>query len=191
MQSSTTYSFNILAYNEKGESDYTTDIVQKATEAAPAPDGKSPPEDPPAGGGEPDQPRSYSEILAIIAAIGGGLLVCNLLLLYCYTQRKRGSDMFGTTESTMSRSSILEMYFSASEGSDRTVSDSQSVGSDVDTRLEDEEEEEVSSGARVDMWRGAAPLYRPPPPHSRYSPYTQYTPSPPPWPQDNRRYLRY
>ena len=99
--------------------------------------------------------------------------------------------MFGTTESTMSRSSILEMYFSASEGSDRTVSDSQSVGSDVDTRLAAEEEDEVSSGARVDMWREGAPVYRPQPPHSRYSPYTQHTPSPPPWPQDNRRYLRY
>ena len=137
LQSSTTYSFNILAFNEKGESEYTTDVVQKVTKATEvaeeAPDDGA--ADPP-----PDAPpeTKTSEVLLIVAGVGGCLLICNLALLYCYVQRRQGL----LSDSTMSRSSILEMYFSSSDHSDRA--DSQSVGSeeDLDTSLDDEEESE-------------------------------------------------
>ena len=174
LQSSTTYSFNILAFNEKGESDYTTDVVQKVTKAtvveeeAPSDGGAAPPPDAP-----PE--TKTSEVLLIVAGVGGCLLICNLALLYCYVQRKQGL----LSDSTMSRSSILEMYFSSS--SDRA--DSQSVGSendeDLDTSLDDEEESEgtLETLERVDRWRRGQSRGR----GGRHAPYS---PSPPPWPQE-------
>ena len=182
LQSATKYSFNILAFNEKGDSDYTTDIVQKETEAAPpAPEAPAAPgESPPSPG---PAPKTYSEILSIIASIGGALLICNLALLYCYVQRKNGRNIFGSSESTMSRSSILEMYFSNS-GDGESVgsrSDSQSIGSvDADDDMEDDSDI-VASRERVDMWRHHDDNRR----HATR--YSDYTPSPPPWPQDPRR----
>ena len=188
LQSSTTYNFNILAFNEKGQSDYTTDIVQKATEAAPPPKK----DDPPGAAPSPPEPepKTYSEILMIIAGIGGGLLLCNLALLYCYVQKKNGRNIFGSTQSTMSRSSILEMYFSNSGASDSHSVDSQSIGSDDGGDMaEDEDSDDVmASRERVDTWRGQHSQARL---SSRYQPsqprYSDYTPSPPPWPQDPRR----
>ena len=180
LQSSTTYHFNILASNEKGDSEYTTDNVQKTTEATP------PVPDSPGGDGEtpraepPSEPPTYSDILVIIASIGGGLLVCNLALLYCYVQRKNGRNIFGSGESTMSRSSILEMYFSSSSHDTRSQS-SQSINSDIDDTIDDNDEDDsdvISSRERVDMWRHGQV-------NSRY--HSDYTPSPPPWPQDPRR----
>ena len=83
------------------------------------------------------------------------MLLCNMALLYCYIQRKNGRNIFGSTDSTMSRSSILEMYFSNSSGSHG--GDSQSVNSDVSETIEenyeDEDSEEVASRERVDLWR--------------------------------------
>ena len=139
LQSSTTYNFNILAFNTKGESDYTTDIVQKATTARPAeletPETKTPADPAPPG-------TSYSQLLIIISSVGGCLLLCNLALLYCYL-RRRGSD-------TMSRSSILEMYFSStSSNQDNSDYDSQSVGSESESELEGRE--------RVRRWRYDSP----------------------------------
>ena len=181
LQSSTTYHFNILASNEKGDSEYTTDNVQKTTEATPpAPDSPGGEDDTPRAE-SPPEPPTYSDILVIIASIGGCLLVCNLALLYCYIQRKNGRNIFGSSDSTMSRSSILEMYFSSSSHDTRSQS-SQSINSDVDDTLDQDDDEDdsdvISSRERVDMWRqGQA--------NSRYHP--DYTPSPPPWPQDPRR----
>ena len=100
LQSSTTYNFNILAFNKKGESDYTTDIVQKSTTAEDAP--LAPKTTPGFTNSDPDD---NSQLLIIISSVGGCLLLCNLALFYCYL-RRRSSD-------TMSRSSILEMYFSS------------------------------------------------------------------------------
>ena len=225
--SSTTYSFNILAFNEKGESDYTSDNVMKTTEAAPVDtkdDSPSPPA-PPA-----PEPPSYSRILMIIAGIGGGLLVCNMALLYCYVQRKKGRNIFGSDDSTMSRSSILEMYFSNSSGRD-SRSDSQSINSDVDDTLNDDFEDDNDSATMdsrdiVDMWRqrdqpkphaiypgrdtvdtrypGTSVRYPEPGHHMvtghnirttgvtrSVSRYSEYSPSPPPWPQENRRKINY
>ena len=183
LQSSTTYSFNILAFNEKGESDYTTDVVQKVTKATEvekeAPDDGA--ADPP-----PDAPPETrtSEVLLIVAGVGGCLLICNLALLYCYVQRRQGL----LSDSTMSRSSILEMYFSSSDQSDRA--DSQSVGSeneeDLDTSLDGEEESEgtLETLERVDRWRRGQTRAR----GARPAPYS---PSPPPWPQETQLHRGY
>ena len=170
LQSSTTYSFNILAFNEKGESDYTTDTVQKVTKATPEVDAgePDPPEPPPDTQPEP----KTSEVLLIVAGVGGCLLVCNLALLYCYVQRRQGL----LSDSTMSRSSILEMYFSSSDRSDRA--ESQSVGSvndeDLDMDEDEESEDTWETRERVDRWRRG-----------------QTRSSPPPWPQESRGHRGY
>ena len=180
LQSSTTYSFNILAFNEKGESEYTTDVVQKVTKATvveketPSDGGADPPPDAP-----PE--TKTSEVLLIVASVGGCLLICNLALLYCYVQRRQGL----LSDSTMSRSSILEMYFSSSDGAD-----SQSVGfendEDLDTSLDDEEESEgtLETLERVDRWRRGHSRGR----GDRLAPYS---PSPPPWPQETQVHRGY
>ena len=146
LQSSTTYSFNILAFNTKGESDYTTDKVQKSTVAQQDTSTDS-------SSNSPSSPSpmasSYSQLLIIISSVGGALLLCNLGLLYCYL-RRRGSD-------TMSRSSILEMYFSStSSNQENSDYDSQSVGSESESELESRE--------RVRRWRYDSP----PPSWSQY-----------------------
>ena len=146
LQSSTTYSFNILAFNTKGESDYTTDKVQKSTVAQ-----QDTSTDPSSNSPSSPSPMasSYSQLLIIISSVGGALLLCNLGLLYCYL-RRRGSD-------TMSRSSILEMYFSStSSNQENSDYDSQSVGSESESELESRE--------RVRRWRYDSP----PPSWSQY-----------------------
>ena len=144
LQSSTTYNFNILAFNQKGESDYTTDIVQKSTTSEkPTLAPKTTP------GYTTSDPGDNSQLLIIISSVGGGLLLCNLALFYCYL-RRRGSD-------TMSRSSILEMYFSSTSSQDN----SQFTGSDS------ESDSELEGRERVRRWRYDSPS---PPPwhHHRY-----------------------
>ena len=139
LQSSTTYSFNILAFNTKGESDYTTDKVQKSTVTQPDTPVAADPNTPTSPG---PAASSYSQLLIIISSVGGALLLCNLGLLYCYL-RRRGSD-------TMSRSSILEMYFSStSSNQGNSDYDSQSVGSESESELEGRE--------RVNRWRYDSP----------------------------------
>ena len=146
LQSSTTYSFNILAFNTKGESDYTTDKVQKSTLAQLNNKADA---DPKAPASPSPTSSSYSQLLIIISSVGGALLLCNLGLLYCYL-RRRGSD-------TMSRSSILEMYFSSTSSQDN----SQFTGSDS------ESDSELEGRERVRRWRYDSPS---PPPwhHHRY-----------------------
>ena len=144
LQSSTTYNFNILAFNQKGESDYTTDIVQKSTTAE-----KSTLAPKTTPGYTTSDPGDNSQLLIIISSVGGGLLLCNLVLFYCYL-RRRGSD-------TMSRTSILEMYFSSTSSQDN----SQFTGSDS------ESDYELEGRERVRRWRYDSPS---PPPwhHHRY-----------------------
>lgn len=144
LQSSTTYNFNILAFNQKGESDYTTDIVQKSTTAE-----KSTLAPKTTPGYTTSDPGDNSQLLIIISSVGGGLLLCNLVLFYCYL-RRRGSD-------TMSRTSILEMYFSSTSSQDN----SQFTGSDS------ESDSELEGRERVRRWRYDSPS---PPPwhHHRY-----------------------
>ena len=207
LQSSTAYNFSILAFNEKGESDFTTDTVQYSTKAEPVEDSAppSPSSSPPA------KPKSYEEILVIIATVGGLLLLCNLGLLYCYLNRKSG--IFGGSSDSMTRSSILEMYFSSSYNDTRS-DDSRSYTSERSETLSDSE---ITVRPRIETWDGlnAAPSPYPTP---RYSPrrqfsspdaveryldsspqvrtitspyqrreYPEHTPSPPPFPQEFRR----
>ena len=209
LQSTTAYTFSILAINEKGESDFTTDKVQYSTKAEPVADPPPPPKDSP----PPAEPKSYGEMLIIIATVGGLLLLCNLGLLYCYLNRKPG--LFGGSSDSMTRSSILEMYF-ASSYNDTRSEDSRSYTSDRSETLSDSE---ITSRARIDTWDGLdetpsqypSPRYMPrrqfssPEASGRYfesgysprartiaspyqrSEYPEYSPSPPPFPQEFRR----
>ena len=151
LQSSTTYSFNILAFNTKGESDYTTDIVQKSTTAQP----ESPDTGTDTGTGQTntdsgsDSTSRSGQLLIIISSVGGALLLCNLGLLYCYWSRRRADD-------SMSRSSILEMYFSSTSSQDR----------EVEYDSESESEVEMEGRDRVRRWRYGPPS---PPPWTHYS----------------------
>ena len=209
LPSSTAYNFSILAYNEAGESEYTTDTLQYSTTGA---DPVVKDESPPPPSSPPVEPKSYEQILVIIAAVGGLLLLCNLGLLYCYFKRKSG--IFGGSSDSMTRSSILEMYFSSSYNDDTKSEDSRSFTSERSETLSDSD---MTNRPRIETWDGlnAAPSQYPSP---RYVPrrevispdageryfdsspraqaisspyqrreYPEYSPSPPPFPQDFRR----
>ena len=131
LQAATTYNFSILAQSAKGASDYTLDIVQYATKAAPAVAAAPPdaaPDPPPT-----EEEKDGAELLGGIGGAAALLLICNLGLLVCYLRRK-GAQEEEITGSGGS-SSILEMYLSS-------VSESFGDGEESETGSEEGSEEE-------------------------------------------------
>ncbi|XP_066949212.1 nephrin-like isoform X2 [Macrobrachium rosenbergii] len=100
----TTYSFSVLAYNSKGESEYTKDEVQATTEST-AP----PTETPPTGSTTPGT-RVSGLIVIIITLVGAALLVLNVALVACFIKRRARKRLTASSDKGSSKSTTIEMY---------------------------------------------------------------------------------
>lgn len=98
----TTYSFSILSYNEKGESEYTKDEV-KATTTSTAPPTDTPPTVAPGS-------RVSGLIVIIITLVGAALLVLNVALVACFIKRRARKRLTASSDKGSSKSTTIEMY---------------------------------------------------------------------------------
>ncbi|CAL4122494.1 unnamed protein product [Meganyctiphanes norvegica] len=98
----TTYNFNILAYNAKGESPYSEGTVKATTHSS------APPTELPSS--VPSSPVT-SLLVVIITLVGAALLVLNCALIACFVRRRAHKRMAkASSEKGSSKSTTIEMY---------------------------------------------------------------------------------
>ncbi|XP_069180503.1 nephrin isoform X2 [Procambarus clarkii] len=98
----TGYSFGVLAYNDKGVSEYTKADVQAVTSStAPATD--TPPTVAPGA-------RVSGLIVVIITLVGAALLVLNVALVACFVKRRARKRLTACSDKGSSKSTTIEMY---------------------------------------------------------------------------------
>ncbi|XP_069950539.1 nephrin isoform X2 [Cherax quadricarinatus] len=98
----TTYSFSILAFNDKGDSEYSKGDVQ-ATTASTAPATDTPPTVAPGD-------RVSGLIVVIITLVGAALLVLNVALVTCFVRRRARKRLTASSDKGSSKSTTIEMY---------------------------------------------------------------------------------
>ncbi|KAK8404516.1 hypothetical protein O3P69_007633 [Scylla paramamosain] len=98
----TTYSFSVLAYNTKGDSEYTEQDVQ-ATTSSTAPPTDTPPTQAPSA-------RISGLIIIIVTLVGAALLVLNVALVACFIKRRARKRLTASSDKGSSKSTTIEMY---------------------------------------------------------------------------------